>query len=67
MSDERLEVNISNNQKLRIDSVRVNGDIVDADGNLVTQGAGIELSAEQVKSLGAANVQGLADVFFNQQ
>ncbi len=65
--DNRIKVTITNNQTLAISNVRVNGDIFDEEGNLITQGAGIELTAEQVASLGQANVQGLADIWNAQQ
>lgn len=63
----QLEVTITNSQKIRIDNVRVNGDILDSDGNIVTRGAGIELDSAQVAALGAAAIQGLADVWSAQQ
>ena len=63
----QLEVTITNGQKIRIDNVRVNGDILDADGNVVTRGAGIELDSAQVAALGATAIQGLADVWNAQQ
>ena len=36
---DEIIVNITNNQKLRIANVRVNGDILDSDGNTITEGA----------------------------
>lgn len=62
-----LEVNITNDQKIRIQNVRVNGEILDAQGNVLTSGAGIELDFAQVASLGATAIQALANVWAAQQ
>ena len=64
---DEIIVNITNNQKLRIANVRVNGDILDSDENTITEGAGIELDAAQVATLGAQAVQALADTWCAQQ
>lgn len=64
---DEIIVNITNNQKLKIANVRVNGDILDSDGNTITIGAGIELDAAQVAALGLQAVQTLADTWSTQQ
>lgn len=64
---DEIIVNITNNQKLKIANVRVNGDILDSDGNTITEGAGIELDAAQVATLGAQSLQTLADTWCAQQ
>lgn len=61
--DARVEVSIGGGQKLRIESVRVCGDLIDADGNAVERGRFIELDAAQVAALGQENIQGIADVW----
>lgn len=64
---DEIIVNITNNQKLKIANVRVNGDILDSDGNTITEGAGIELDAAQVATLGVQAIQTLADTWCAQQ
>lgn len=64
---DEIIVNITNNQKLKIANVRVNGDILDSDGNTITEGAGIELDVAQVATLGAQALQTLADTWCAQQ
>lgn len=58
-----VEVSIGGGQKLRIESVRVCGDVIDADGNAIERGHFIELDAAQVSALGEENIQGIADVW----
>lgn len=59
----RVEVSIGGGQKLRIESVRVCGDIIDADGNAIERGRFIELAAAQVSALGQQNIQGITDIW----
>lgn len=58
-----VEVSIGGGQTLRIESVRVCGDVIDADGNAIERGRFIELDAAQVSALGQQNIQGIADVW----
>ena len=58
-----IEVSIGGGQKLHIESVRVCGDLIDADGNAVERGRFIELDAAQVSALGQENIQGIADIW----
>lgn len=55
-----IEADIPNGQKMRVSNVRINGDIIGADGKTATVGAGLELGAEQLAALGSAAVQALA-------
>lgn len=64
-TDNRLEVEINDGRKMKIDSVRVNGDVFDADGNLLEKGRFIELTAAQVAAFGQANIQPFANAYFN--
>ena len=43
--------------------MRINGDIIGADGKTATVGAGLELGAEQLAALGSSAVQALADAW----
>ena len=58
-----IEADITNGQKMRVSNVRINGDIIGADGKTATVGAGLELGAEELASLGSAAVQALADAW----
>lgn len=58
-----IEADITNGQKMRVSNVRINGDIIGTDGKTATVGAGLELGAEQLTSLGSAAVQALADAW----
>ena len=59
----QIEADITNGQKMRVSNVRINGDIIGADGKTATVGAGLELGAEELASLGSAAVQALADAW----
>ena len=48
---------------MRVSNVRINCDIIGADGKTATVGAGLELCAEELASLGSAAVQALADAW----
>ena len=41
-----IEADIPNGQKMRVSNVRINGDIIGADGKTATVGAGLELGAD---------------------
>ena len=58
-----IEADIPHGQKMRVSNVRINGDIIGTDGKTATVGAGLELGAEQLTSLGSAAVQALADAW----
>lgn len=58
-----VEVSIGGGQTLRIESVRVCGDVRDASGKTIERGRFIELDAAQVAALGQENIQDIADVW----
>lgn len=59
----QVEVSIGGGNVLRIESVRVCGDVRDASGKTIERGRFIELDAAQVAALGQENIQDIADVW----
>ena len=59
----QVEVSIGGGNVLRIESVRVCGDVLDASGKTIERGRFIELDAAQVAALGQENIQDIADVW----
>ena len=57
-----LEITILGGQKIRIESVRVNGDIFDSTGNLIERGHFIELNSEETAKLSREDIQKIADL-----
>lgn len=59
----QVEVSIGGGNVLRIESVRVCGDVRDTSGKTIERGRFIELDAAQVAALGQENIQDIADVW----
>ena len=62
-----LEITILGGQKIRIESVRVNGDIFDSTGNLIERGHFIELNSEETAKLSREDIQKIADLWSSLQ
>lgn len=56
-----MQINISNAEKMRVNNIRINGDIVDENGLEIVRGAGVEISAATLENLGPDVAQALAD------